>query len=63
MPGKFDVTTLLYQLQNSLNQASAWLRGLPHTLKTAPRDEQVAYGAVGAGMLFLLVGIVLLIIL
>ena len=59
MAGKIDVTHLMYQLQNSLNQVNAWLKDLPHTLKTAPRDEQAAYGAVGAGILFLLAGIVL----
>lgn len=44
------------------NSIIDFFKNLPDTIKNAPNDEKAAYGAVGAGILCAIMGIVLIII-
>ncbi|MBD3313886.1 hypothetical protein GF345_05585 [Candidatus Woesearchaeota archaeon] len=35
------------------------IKNFPQTFQAAPTDEKIAYGIIGAGIIFLLVGIIL----
>lgn len=58
-----DFNKMLGQLQQVLNKIGDFFKHLPEIIKKAPTDEKVAYGAVGVGILFLFMGIVLKIVL
>ena len=62
MAGSIDFNQILYQIQEQLNKIGAWVKNLPNTIKAAPQDEQIAYGTIGGGILFLVIGIILSII-
>jgi len=60
--GKFDFNQLLKKVQDFFKRLLEIIKNLPNTIKDAPQDEQIAYGAIGLGILLLLIGIILIII-
>lgn len=57
-----DFGRIKKKVSDLINKAIEFLQNLPETIKNAPRDEQAAYGAIGVGMLFFLIGFVLVIL-
>lgn len=46
----------------NFNKVINFFKRLPDTIKNAPNDEKAAYGAIGLGIIFLIVGIVLVVL-
>lgn len=49
--------------QEIIQKINKFLNDLPNNIKNAPKDEKIAYGAIGAGIILLIAGSVLLLLL
>lgn len=51
---------ILQKVNAFINGLPNKIKKLPETIKNAPKDEQIAYGAIAAGIVLIIVGLILL---